>query len=335
MENTQIDEHTEHQFTNPTPGTTAQENAFLTPKLKKAYKPKKIDPKTVQKMPESYVLSGVVNLLLLLGLTSANMWEKVMFDVRKKVSELMNPDLTALYFHLKMVSHSICTGIVTNSDLSQHKLDMINEKERDYDELLTYAEPILQVYSKYTYSVEIVKMFKDIVEESVEKINLIEISDEEEEVKATGSKKRPHQQECLDDDDDDDADEDELFRLLGKKFGSKKKNAKLSISQQVSVKNENVTRKCTTPGESGQFLIKIEISDCNDLKGLKPTQYWTKIWKKAVFLVDSDKSPSYVSVNNVWANESKRILQLKDSKVTEFEDDEDKDSNRKRARFFR
>lgn len=145
---------------------------------------------------------------------------------------------------------------------------------------LLHAEPILQVYSKYTYSVEVVKMFNDIIEETLEKINLIEISDEEEEGKATRSKKRLHQQEY---EDDDDADEDELFRLLGKKCGPKKKNAKLFISQQVSVKNENVTRKCTTPGESGQFLIKIEITDCETLKDSSQINIGQKSGKNCIF----------------------------------------------------
>lgn len=128
---------------------------FLAPKTKKPYKPrnqpKKVDQKPVQKMPESYNLSGVVNFLLVLGLTSTNMWEKVMFDVRKKVSEVISSYITSLYFHLKMVSHSICTGIVTNSALSQHKLELISDIERDYDEIIACRAYIASLFKIHIF----------------------------------------------------------------------------------------------------------------------------------------------------------------------------------------
>lgn len=287
--------------------------------------------------PQFYDLKGVVNLLILVGMTSVNIWEKVIFDVKKKVSDLMNIELTTLYFNLKMVSSSICTGISTNADLSQEKLELINEVDRDYNEIMEYASPALQVFSQNRYSVEVVKMFKELVQDIIVKMNSIEISDDEEKSKP-GSKKRKSAQQNDDndeeEDDDGNDDEDELFRLFGKKCSSKNKSKKLAISQQVTTKNDEVTRKCITPGETGKYLMKIEITDCDDLKGIKPAQYWTKVWKKAVFLVGDDKDPAFIALNNVWMNQAKRLLQMKDVKVTEIEEHDDSDT-RKRARFFR
>lgn len=122
------------------------------------------------------------------------------------------------------------------------------------------------------------------------------------------------------------------MRLFDRKNSSKKKTKCASISQSVSIKNDSVTRKCVTPGEPGKYLIKLEVTDCDDLKGIRTTQYWTKVWKKVIFLVDDEKDPTYIAINNIWGNQSKRILKINDSKVTEFEDDEEKDS-RKRTRY--
>lgn len=334
MENTQqFTESIEQQLEDMNRPSTSKSECMPPPQVPKRPTTKQPNKTKIvsRKAPtESYDLKGVVNLLILIGLTSVNLWEKVIFDVRKKVSDMMNPDLTALYFHLKMVSNTICTGIAQTSDLSQEKLEMINELDRDYDEIMLHADPVLQVYSKNKYSVDIVRHIKEFVLEAINQMSLIEISDDDDD-RTVKSKKRA----ISDDDHDDDSDkDDELFELFSKKCNSKKRAKKLAISQQVLVKNDSVTRKCITPGETGKYLIKIEITDCEDLKGVKPTQYWTKIWKKAVFLVNNDKDQSYTAVNNVWANESKRILQIKECKVTEFEEDEDKDV-RKRGRFFR
>lgn len=236
---------------------------------------------------EHYDLKGVVNILILLGLNSVNMWEKGIFKVRNIVSDLMNPDLTTLYFHLKLVTDTICTNIAINSDLSQEKLEMVNELNRNFDELMDHASTVVQVHSKHRYSATSVKILKELVEDIIQKLNAIEISDDEEETKKIKLNKK---RSFIEEDDDDDC--EELFRLFDRKNSSKKKTKSLTISQLVTIKNDSVTRECITTGETGKYLIKIEVTDCEEIKGVKPSQFWTKVWKKTVFLVDDEKDPS-------------------------------------------
>lgn len=334
MENTENQHSTEPIST----ATTSFELSPPPPKVARA--PRSTKGKALMKpaIPKCYDLKGVVNLLILIGMTSVNIWERVIFDAKKRVSDVMNVELTTLYFNLKMVCNSICTGIATNCDLSQEKLEMINDIERDYNEIMEHAGPTINIFNQNRYSVEVVRIFKDLAQDIIAQINSIEISDDEEKSKnkPKNKKRKTDEQEDDEDDNNDNGDEeDELLRLFGKKCGSfKSKSKKLVFSQQVTTRTDEIMRKCTTPGESGKYLMKIEITDCDDLKGTKPAQYWTKVWKKAVFLVDDDKDPAFTAMNGVWMSQAKRILKMKDVKVTEIEENDETDA-RKRARFFR
>lgn len=259
-----------------------------------------------QKNESSYTLKGVIEILILLGLNSVSLWEKTLYAIRTGVSDLMNSEVTSLYFHLKLVSNAIGSGVALSGDLSEYKLDYMNEAEREYEELIKYTEPIFEVYSKVRYSIDSVKLLHDLVKKSM-----------------NGNKN---------DDKRADTEEDDVFNLFGLGIGKKCKGNTL-ISQQVAIRNEETLRRCTTPGEEGRYLLKIEITDCEDLKGITQDRYWTKISKKVVFLVKDDNDPAFEKLNEIFTEQAKRILKIKDTKMTEHDDSEDKP--RKRARFSR
>lgn len=168
-------------------------------------------------------------------------------------------------------------------------------------------------------------------------INLNLKSVVEDLIKETIQKEKNIQNEEEDDEEDNEDDNDDVLKILAKSFSKKgKTNAAAVINQTITFRSDDMLRKCVTPGEIGKYLIKIEITDCKDLKGVPLNRHWTKVGKKAVFLVQNEEDAAYKSVNQIWSEQAKRIINIKDVKKIEYDDDDDDDdkkTSRKRARF--
>lgn len=92
---------------------------------------------------------------------------------------------------------------------------MIISIDRNYDEIMEYANPALQVFSHNRYSVEFVRMFEEMEQDIMAQINSIEISDDEDKPNNTIKSQKIKISE-LDFDGENNGD-DEVFRPFGKK----------------------------------------------------------------------------------------------------------------------
>lgn len=76
-------------------------------------------------------------------------------------------------------------------------------------------------------------------------------------------------------------------------FTSEKKKKgfnKVKIQQFLTVSTDDEKRKIETSGEEGEYLIKIEVTDTRDLRGVDTGVYWKRVSKKAYFLLAPKKS---------------------------------------------
>lgn len=270
------------------------------------------------KLSTEYTLKSVVELLILLGLTSATLWEQVLFKIRKDVSDLMNTEVTNLFFALKMVAQAVCAGVVQSGDLSQEKLEALNDIEKDHSVLMSYIEPTLSLMPNICYSTESVKNIRNFINTALKDFKTND-SESNEPIN-----KKPK----LDTDTTE-----AMLSLFGKSVDSKKrKNKEVVISQQFSLRDEDTIKKYSTPGEKGKFLVKIEVTDCDDLRGVGANQYWTKVWKKAVFLLNSEENQAFKILDKLLLEQLKKISEIKDVQMFEFDD---QGSNQRKSKFGR
>lgn len=115
-----------------------------------------------------------------------------------------------------------------------------------------------------------------------------------------------------DDDDDDISDADESGDEFSKIFDSiktedKKKDRKKKISQIISIVSNDNQKILTTPGEWGSHLIKIEITDTRDLKGVPKDEHWKKVGQKAVFLIKTSEDENYKKIIKILQSVGKNI----------------------------
>lgn len=321
LQSTQWDELTVQQFVTPTiPDATNNPPKSTTTRGGKGKKNNlQNQQQSTSKISSDYTLKSIVELLILLGLTSATMWEKILFQIKSDVSNLMNTEVTNLYFSLKLVAQSVCSGVIQSGDLSQQKLEIINDSEREHTELMSYIEPTLNLLPQIFYSTDSVKHIKNFIATALKENNATQSSDE------PPCKKQKN--------DTNTNTTEAMLNLFGKTIENKKKKSKeVVISQQFSLRDEQVLRKYATPGETGKLMVKIEITDCDDLKGVGVTQYWTKVWKKAVFLLDGEDDPAFKTIDNILLDQLKNISEIKDVKMTEYDDE---GSSSRKFRFGR
>ena len=74
----------------------------------------------------------------------------------------------------------------------------------------------------------------------------------------------------------------------------------------------------TTPGEKGRYLIKIEISDTKDLKGVNKNDWWLKAAYRTQFLVNSEKDSIYTQLHKIVLSKAKDLSKIKNVKKQTF-----------------
>ena len=66
-----------------------------------------------------------------------------------------------------------------------------------------------------------------------------------------------------------------------------------------------------SPGEEGQYLIEIKITDTKDIQKIPSDEWWKKVARKVVFLASSSKDPLYIDVNNILKAVFNKINKIK------------------------
>jgi len=148
------------------------------------------------------------------------------------------------------------------------------------------------------------------------KLNIPEISDETE--LADEGHDDNDDMGCYDEDDDCKSNEIDFDECLDQIFKISEESSKKTvpkIKQIFQTRNKKQVKKITSPGEVGRYMIKIEMTDCWDLKGCNSSKtYWTKIARKAVFLTDI-KDPILKSVESILLNVGKGISNIPETEV--------------------
>lgn len=70
---------------------------------------------------------------------------------------------------------------------------------------------------------------------------------------------------------------------------NKRSISKTKIVQFQQLSTSDDRRKMETNGGVGQFVVKIDITDTTDLKGVEPKNFWKKINKTSYFLLPPKK----------------------------------------------
>ena len=122
-----------------------------------------------------------------------------------------------------------------------------------------------------------------------------------------------------DNDDDDDDDDDEFNKIFTSIKRKSKKNDKTDelFEQFVSFKSNGSNKTLTTPGEKGSYLIKIDISDTNDLRGVDRKDRWLKAAYRSQFLLQC-KDTTYTQLHKIILMKSRELARIKNVKKQLF-----------------
>ena len=104
-----------------------------------------------------------------------------------------------------------------------------------------------------------------------------------------------------DDDTDNMESEDEFSKIFEsiKSDKEKEKDTNEKIFQIISSVSNDKQKILTTPGEWGSHLIKIEITNTRDLKGVSRDDYWKKISQNVILLIKSSKDNNYKKITKI------------------------------------
>lgn len=243
----------------------------------------------------------IIKLLYYTGLTSVALWKDVLNKIKGSVLEENDLEIFNLYIRLVDISKKIQECLeITFANHSQKHLDSVETYLFDIDEIyeflsintLNFFEKNVQK-SVYNALVSHIKSYLVKINNDVDDDNEIEIDDLDSE--------------------DENGEFEKLFRSIGTK--EKKEN---TFQQSVMFQSNETRKTITTPGEKGGYLIKIEITDTKDLKGVNKSEWWTKAAYKSTFLINSSKDPRLIQLQKIILNVAKELATVKNVKKQKF-----------------
>lgn len=285
---------------------------------------------------QSFKLALVVENLILLGMTSLGMWDRVLTSMKTHTEIVMNTECVSLYFVLKQLYNALSSKIYADGDLSQEKLPLITNNELSYEEIMQILNPILKkkAHKDRTFSLTCVQKITNLARKIIQDI-LSPTSDKKrtksKQTKNAKKAKKDTEDVSMDKEecsssystassvcsstassstDDDSSEDDEFDKIFKKNTKKQRKTKSVVIKQLFQYRKPKSIQKIITPGEEGKYLIKIELTDTKDLKECSdPTSYWQKISKKAYFLTEK-KNPKYKATNDLLKTVAKELSEI-------------------------
>lgn len=258
-------------------------------------------------------LKTIVQHFILVGLTSVSLWEEALSSIKSQVVEMLSTDVLELFFALNHVTKVLSEHVMLNGDiLSQDKLPLLNSQKLGSSEITTILKPVFASYEGKTFSKSSLTSIHNMVKTYINNTN----------EKANNS------------DSEDSSNVDEVMTLFSKNFNEKQISSFRGIKQQFSLFQNQCTKKFITPVENGQFMVKIEVTDAADLKGVRFDDRWTKVWKRTTFMVDKDDE-LYKKVDKVLIEAAKKIVNHDDVERVVIEDEEDVKHKPKKQKYTR
>lgn len=246
-------------------------------------------------LSNTFTVFQLLDLLIVSGMNTSNVWNYVKEKLTIRLNSVADVPILYVFSSIQTISE-IIDHMVSFSSLSQHKVLLHKDRKLTVNEILdaikqdTKNSDLLARVFNINSVQTIIKEIKEILNQHLKRKNTE--TDTESTKKVLKKKKQKKYQmsssECsYTEDDSSDCDErlSRLFKI------DKKKRKPVSITQIFQYTTNNVKKVMKTPGETGTHLLKIEITDMKDLKNVtSPTKYWTKIAKKAYFVIDNNKS---------------------------------------------
>lgn len=246
-----------------------------------------------QNSEEMYSLEEVIKIFYFSGVTTFGLWEELLEKLKPLLLEDLDLISFTLHQKLSFVINSYKDNLTITEINSQLKTYELKNYVLSLDEIFTYIKPhIDDLFTKY-YKKTLVLNFKSIIAKMLQNTNenIAENSDEDS-----------------DNDNEDSEDEfNKIFDSIKSDSNEKKKDKKKKIAQSFTIVANDKQRILTTPGEWGSHLIKIEVTDTRDLKGVPKNDRWKKISQKAIFFVKSHEENNFKELNKILQNVGKNI----------------------------
>lgn len=282
--------------------------------------------------------------LVLIGLTSLEKWDNALNLMKIHPDVVSSGEIFNCYVILNQVLQYMSSKLYQQVN-SQDKLPLVLQNEMTFNEIMHAAGPILKkkTWKDRTFSndtvnklILLVRDFLNTEESKKGKISRKRKSNKNKKskkVKKNKSSDQPRREgspcpstasssstssssssssgstsssSSVDSDSSNTDKYDKLFK--NNKHG---KSSSPVIKQVFQTVKHNTRKKMVTPGERARFMIKIELTDCKDLKKCKsPKSYWTQVSKKSVFLLES-KDEMLKKIDEIMLAVGQRISKTK------------------------
>lgn len=245
----------------------------------------------VQLQTENFFsLEEVLDIISYSGVNSLHLWDKLLELLRNMLLEDLDLSSYELYQKLKY----IITIFRNHNEL------IPSERLLSSSEIIDVVNPYISndLSARY-YAKSLVQTFKLKALEAVKKIN---------------------NEIAMDSDSDNnseinESDDDEFSKIFDSiKTNDKQDKKQKKISQVISIVSNDNQKLLSTPGEWGSHLIKIEVTNTCDLKGIPKDEYWKKVSQKAVFLVKSSNDENYRKIIKILQSVAKHIASINNVK---------------------
>lgn len=84
----------------------------------------------------------------------------------------------------------------------------------------------------------------------------------------------------------------------------------IKIPQIFALKDNDCHKVFTTPGETGDYLVKIEVTNTEEIASINVVDRWRLVSKKAIFLINSDKDKKYKLIQDILKDVAIEIAQI-------------------------
>lgn len=249
-----------------------------------------VTPVADQMPEEVYSIEEIIKIFYFSGITTFGLWE----DLFKKLTELFieNTDLAIfkLYEQLNSIINSYKNELSSEIN-SQLKMIQLQKYIFSLDELMNHIKSLSEDFSIKSYKKNIVLAFKSKI------LSVLPTTND-------------NVTEKSEDEDSDNNDSDDEFSKIFDSItddSKKKRKEKKAIPQVIQIFSNDKQKILTTPGEWGSHLVKIELTDTRDLKGVPKNDHWKKIGQKAVFLIKSSDDDNLKILNKILHEAGKNI----------------------------
>lgn len=246
-----------------------------------------------QNSEEMYSLEEVIKIFYFSGVTTFGLWEELLEKLKPLLLEDLDLISFTLHQKLSFVINSYKDNLTLTEINSQLKIYELKNYVLSLDEIFNYIKSHIDDLFTKCYKKNLVLNFKSIIAKILQNTNenIAENSDEDS-----------------DNNNEDSEDEfNKIFDSIKSDSSEKKKDKKKKIAQSLIIAANDKQKILTTPGEWGSHLIKIEVTDTRDLKGVPKSDRWKKISQKAIFFVKSSEDNNFKELNKILQNVGKNI----------------------------